>query len=603
MPGSRPPVRAVTGNGRRRAVAGVASALSPRGALVLHRVDGALGFALRAALAMALTALPLVLAGRPEVAVYAMLGSFTTTFGRNLSYPRRARVLALVAVAMTACVACGSALAAWLDPRAGGSGAAVAVVATAVVAGLAKFACDATGLGGLGAVLLLFSFAVAANAAAEPGDVLPRTALAAMGAAVAWLLAMAGRLLHPDRPQRLVVAAALRETADVVEATVADGPDGRAGGVRGRPGRHRATAAVLQAYHCLGLMPPTADRPGAVRGPGGAGPDGSGEVCAVLTDLSWSLLIRSARRPAAEPAVLAGHLRRQVGLLVDRRRRPPVVLPELTLPPPVPPPGAAPGTTGPRTADPAGRRAAELVVQRPARRVSVLLVPALRMALGAGVAGGLAVLLGLGHGYWAAISAAAVLHSVNVRTTAQRAVQRTLGTLAGLLIAFGVLAAQPGPNVLVLAIVLLEFLLEYVVVRNYGLGVVFLTPLALLLSDLAFPAPAESLVRDRLLASLLGIAVGLLCALLVVHDRAAVRVDRALAACTEAADRAERALADRAESAFPVVQVQLAAAVVELREADDAAAGELWPAGIDPAALAAAERRAYVLLERFGRPG
>jgi hypothetical protein len=42
-------------------------------------------------------------------------------------------------------------------------------------------------------------------------------------------------------------------------------------------------------------------------------------------------------------------------------------------------------------------------------------------------------------------------------------------------------------------------------------------------------------------------------------------------------------------------------AVVELREADDAAAGELYAADVDPGQLAAAEQRAYVLLERLHR--
>ncbi|MFF5019297.1 hypothetical protein [Streptomyces sp. NPDC001165] len=80
-------------------------------------MDGALPFAVRAALAMGLVAVPIVAAGRPDLAVYAMRGSFTTTFGRNLPYARRARVLAVVAVAVTACVGCGSALAVWAHPR------------------------------------------------------------------------------------------------------------------------------------------------------------------------------------------------------------------------------------------------------------------------------------------------------------------------------------------------------------------------------------------------------------------------------------------------------------------------------------------------------
>ncbi len=153
-----------------------------------------------------------------------------------------------------------------------------------------------------------------------------------------------------------------------------------------------------------------------------------------------------------------------------------------------------------------------------------------------------------------------------------------------------------------LVLVILEFLLEYVVARNYGLGVVFLTPLALLLTDLAAPGPAGELVQDRALGSLLGVTVALLCALLVVHDQAALRAERALTACSEASEAAERVLTAGDGALFPHARTRLAAAVVELREADDAAAGELWPAEIDPTELADAEQRAYGLLERLA-PG
>ncbi|MFB7608065.1 FUSC family protein [Streptomyces gardneri] len=623
-------------NGLGRTAARARSALSPRGALALQSVDGALSFALRAALAMALPALPMALAGRADQAVYAMLGSFTTTFGRNLPYARRARVLALVAVAMTACVGGGSALAAWADPTGGGAGAAVVVAATAVVAGIAKFACDAARLSGLGAVLLLFSFAVAANGSSTTADVLPHTLLAASGAAVAWVLALSGRFVHPDRPERLAVAAALRELADLLELPdrrEAAGAAAYGSGLR----RHRATAAVLQAYRTLGRVPPTAADAG--RG------DRDG-TCLRLADLAWSLLIGYARRPPDDPTGQVRALRAQVRLLVSRRRRALRILPELArlsdvarlpdvaspsdpAPPsdpaspsePAPPSDpalpsqparpSAPARDGtvpdrespdPTTSRAAGLRAARLLTGGRSAHASVLLVPALRMVLGTGLAGGAALLLGLGHGYWAAVSAAAVLHSVNVRTATQRAVQRTLGTVVGLALALGVLALRPEPVVLVLVIVLLEFLLEYVVARNYALGVVFLTPLALLMTDLAADSPTDVLIRDRALASVLGMGIALVCALLVVHDRAAVRAQRALAACTDAADSAEHALAAGVQASSPLVQTRLAAAVVELREADDAAAGELWPAEMDPVELAAAEQRAYRLLERLVRP-
>ncbi|MFC8617270.1 FUSC family protein [Micromonospora purpureochromogenes] len=196
---------------------------------------------------------------------------------------------------------------------------------------------------------------------------------------------------------------------------------------------------------------------------------------------------------------------------------------------------------------------------------SALVVPALRMILGTGAASGLAVLLNLGHGYWAALSAAAVLHSVNVRASTQRAVQRTLGTLVGLALALGVLAVHPVPAVLVLVIMILEFLLEYVAARNDGLGVVFLAPVALLLVALA------PRLRSRTWST-----TG-------AGQRTGDRTDWS-ARCSwvydHAAVRAERALADSAGTSLSVAQAQLAAAVVELHDSDDAAAGELWSAAV-----------------------
>ncbi|WP_446447398.1 FUSC family protein [Streptomyces hydrogenans] len=583
-----------------------------------------------------------------------MLGSFTTTFGRPLPHARRTRVLAGVAAAMTLCVAAGSALGARLRPQDGGAGALLVVAATALVAGTAKLACDRARLGGLGAVMLLFGFAVAAHAAPTPAEVLPRTLLAAGGAATAWLAAFAGRLARPEGPRRHAVALALHEVAALLDAEAAGTPRTAA--------RHRATAAVLDAYRALeaerqrtrpgsrrtagvretavtrrthgptssaraacaraasvrvafahAFVRVAAARPAFVRAafvhvasaracaraafarpasvrprriPGR--PDRAGtrraaaspEHAERMVDLCWSVLVAAGRRRPSygDPAGLAGVLRAHARALVRRR------------------PGDSPALPP----------AAEVNRPHGARPPApALLVPALRMVLGTGLAGAVALGLGLGHGYWAALSAAAVLHSVDVRTATRRAVQRTLGTAAGLVLAVAVLGLRPGPLALAGTVVALELLLEYAVARNYGLGVVFLTPLALLLTELAAPAErAGALVLDRAAGSLLGILLAVLCALAVVHDRAAVRARRALAACVLASAQAREALAaGRAGAAPEVLQARLAAAVVELREAEDAAAGELWPAGTDPADLARAERRAYRLLGLLASAG
>ncbi|MFJ5867873.1 hypothetical protein ACIQEY_26135 [Streptomyces parvus] len=83
---------------------------------------------------------------------------------------------------------------------------------------------------------------------------------------------------------------------------------------------------------------------------------------------------------------------------------------------------------------------------------------------------------------------------------------------------------------------------------------VLLTPLALLLTDLAAPSPAGDLVQDRALSSLLGGGIALVCAMPVVHDRAAVRARRALDECRAASGRAERALAEGPVASFPAAR-------------------------------------------------
>ena len=59
---------------------------------------------------------------------------------------------------------------------------------------------------------------------------------------------------------------------------------------------------------------------------------------------------------------------------------------------------------------------------------------------------------------------------------------------------------------------------ELLVIRNYGVALVAITPLALLSMQLANPQPAPALLVDRLVETLIGVAVGLVVAI-VTRDR------------------------------------------------------------------------------------
>jgi len=289
-----------------------------------------------------------------------------------------------------------------------------------------------------------------------------------------------------------------------------------------------------------------------------------------------SLLVDAARSPdrPPRPEALARLQHRAAELRAARepwtpRRRP-----------------AAPEERSPHPAVPAAVR---VLRAQQARHVATLrLLTAFRALVGAAAAGSLSVALHLGHPYWAPVSAAAVLQSTHVRMTWERSVQRGLGTAGGLLLGAVLLEAGPAPWVIAVLVVLLQVGIELLIGRNYALGVVFVTPLTMLMSDLLSPTLAATVLVDRLAGVALGIVVGLAAALVVVHPRAAASLRHALERCRAATSWAE---GDTGRTSAAAGE-ELLDALLELRTADETARGETWRSGVPSAEVAAAEHRA-----------
>ena len=131
-------------------------------------------------------------------------------------------------------------------------------------------------------------------------------------------------------------------------------------------------------------------------------------------------------------------------------------------------------------------------------------------ALLAGIAG---VLLIETHWYWAMVGAVAAVGGAHVTARLIRGVQRLAGTLVGVLIAAGLLALSLPPWAVLLAAVAMQVGAELFVGRNYGIAMVFITPLALLMISLASPTPPDMLLRDRVLETVIGVAVGTIVAI------------------------------------------------------------------------------------------
>ncbi|SDS73029.1 Fusaric acid resistance protein-like [Friedmanniella luteola] len=146
------------------------------------------------------------------------------------------------------------------------------------------------------------------------------------------------------------------------------------------------------------------------------------------------------------------------------------------------------------------------------RRVRLHLV---RYVLAVLLAGSLATGLGIGHPYWAMVSAVVPMAARDLTGQLVRGAHRLLGTGLGLGLAALLLALPLRGLPLVAVVVVLQVGAELLVGRNYGLALVCVTPLALLLGQLAVAHAAGPLIRDRALETLIGVVVGLLLTVLV----------------------------------------------------------------------------------------
>jgi hypothetical protein len=117
---------------------------------------------------------------------------------------------------------------------------------------------------------------------------------------------------------------------------------------------------------------------------------------------------------------------------------------------------------------------------------------------------------GLDHGYWALIAAAAPFSVPGPTKRLARGLLRIGGTCAGLAVAAAVLALGLPPWAVIVAIVVAQLGAELFVLRNYGIALLFITPLAMLLGTPGSSGvDTGALLAARLFTTAIGIAVGI----------------------------------------------------------------------------------------------
>lgn len=85
--------------------------------------------------------------------------------------------------------------------------------------------------------------------------------------------------------------------------------------------------------------------------------------------------------------------------------------------------------------------------------------------------------------YWITLSCAAVMCGSTIMATFHRAIQRSIGTIIGVVLAMIILSFKPEGFMIVLVNMCLIALIELAIVKNYALAAVFITPNSILIAE------------------------------------------------------------------------------------------------------------------------
>ena len=454
------------------------------------------GHPLRAAACMAVPLTAGVITGHASYGMVASLGALSGLYGQAEPYRRRARLHAAVACALALAAVAGTLVA---------DAAVAAVLVVGALAAVATFTCLVLEVGPPREHMIVLVALMTATLPMDPGGALARGGLVLAGGAVAWLIAMSGWLADRSRPERTATANALAAVAALLEAIAADAPALRVT-------RHQAALTARVANHAVAFA-------------SGAGANVLRAVQEQVDELLDAVVGAEMLHVPVRPDW--PRTARALAAAVRHAAPPPVVGSD--------PHGGSPATTaaggagvagleppGPRIDAALARIAAALDGRAPAgaaptpprRRVLLrhsLAVPAaVRAGIAIAVALALGHLLRVGQPYWIALTVSAVLQGSTLVTSLRRGIERTGGTLVGVLIAEGVALLRPAAGVLVALIVLLQLMIESVIATSYAVAVAFITPLTLLLADLGQPGLiTEALLGGRIVDTLLGAALGI----------------------------------------------------------------------------------------------
>ncbi|MCY6356351.1 FUSC family protein [Clostridium sp. ZS2-4] len=156
---------------------------------------------------------------------------------------------------------------------------------------------------------------------------------------------------------------------------------------------------------------------------------------------------------------------------------------------------------------------------------SIVFINAVRYGIVLSVATMIAFSFSFTRAYWIPLTCASVMSGPTIMSTFHRAIQRSCGTIIGLMIAIIIFKLQPQGFTMVIINMCLTVMMQLFIVKNYAIAVIFITPNALLMAETSTQIHNISyFATARIMAIVIGSIIGVIGTYLIGNRSASSRL-------------------------------------------------------------------------------
>lgn len=131
--------------------------------------------------------------------------------------------------------------------------------------------------------------------------------------------------------------------------------------------------------------------------------------------------------------------------------------------------------------------------------------------------------------YWVPVSCLAVMQGVGAKQIWQRSYHRIIGTFIGMGLTWVILSLEMNQLQVIICIMVLQFVIQMLILRNYALAVIFMTPFTILLADSDIgQIDVNELVFTRMKDITLGSLIGAFGGWVIYHEKLRIKAVRQL---------------------------------------------------------------------------